>query len=100
MPPWKAWSDRRRGFSDNPGTHFETVDPPTYPLTSSSPSRLLVTGARVVIGLVAGVLAAKLIDLLLAWAARSRPAAEPPNRTPSSRAFTASGLARPAPASR
>jgi uncharacterized protein involved in exopolysaccharide biosynthesis len=64
--------------SDNPGTHFETVDPPTYPLTSSSPSRLLVTGAGVVIGLVAGVLAAKLIDLLLAWAARSRPATETP----------------------
>jgi uncharacterized protein involved in exopolysaccharide biosynthesis len=62
--------------SDNPGTHFETVDPPAVPLTSSSPSRLLVTGAGIAIGLVVGAVGAKLIDLLLAWAARSRTATE------------------------
>jgi hypothetical protein len=58
---------------DTPGTQFETVDPPTYPVTSSGPSRPLVTGAGVAIGLVAGTVAAKLVDLLLAWAARKRP---------------------------
>jgi hypothetical protein len=45
---------------DTPGTNLEMVDPPTYPLTSTSPGRLLVTGAGVAIGLVAGTLAAKL----------------------------------------
>jgi uncharacterized protein involved in exopolysaccharide biosynthesis len=58
---------------DTPGTQFETVDPPTYPVTSSDPSRLLVTGAGVAIGLMAGTMAAKLVDLLLAWAGRKRP---------------------------
>jgi hypothetical protein len=68
--------------SDTPGTHLEIVDPPTYPLTSSSPNRLFVAGAGVAIGLVAGTLAAKLIDLLLAWASRSRPAAKCPSSGP------------------
>lgn len=64
--------------SESLGTHFEIVDPPSYPLTSSTPSRLLVTGAGIVIGLVVGALAAKLGRPLLFWAARSRPATEMP----------------------